>query len=194
MQEVDFQEVDTGQDSNISHPCQRNNPYGTKKWGGGRPGPGANLTGAGLQKVKERSWLSPKPQRRTQGQGAHARLTASAWIQSRLLEAMHSDVGEKSKGLGVGLSGTGLGFAEPNWKDRVEISASFQALLLRVLGQESQASLQPGQSHPQYQAGPVGGPPPAQPLQHLQSRLPSSRPTAQMTPTAPIHRCPEVPS
>lgn len=99
-------------------PAKETTLYGTKKWGGGRPGPGANLTGGGLQRVKERSWLSPKPQQRTRGQGAHARPTASAWIQGCLLGAMHSNTGEKSEGLVVGLSGTGLGFAEPSWKDK----------------------------------------------------------------------------
>ena len=75
---MDFQEVDTGQDFNVSHSPKETTLYGTKKWGGGRPGPGANLTGGGLQRVTERSWLSPKTQRRTQGQDAHARLMASA--------------------------------------------------------------------------------------------------------------------
>lgn len=48
--------------------------------------------------------------------------------------AMHSNVREKSEGLGIGLSGTELGFAEPSWKDRVESSTSFHAPLLRALG------------------------------------------------------------
>lgn len=117
MQEVDFQEVDTAQDVNFSHPSPQLTLYGTKR------GVGAGLVQGkfnrrGLQRVTKRSWLSL--QVKDPGPGHSCRLRASAQLQSCLLGAMHSNAREKSNGLGTGISGTELGFAEPRWKDRVE--------------------------------------------------------------------------
>lgn len=55
MQEVDFQEVDAGQDFNVSHPCQRNNPLWHKKvgWRQARPRSKFNRRGAPEGKKEE---------------------------------------------------------------------------------------------------------------------------------------------
>lgn len=62
VQEVDFQEMDTAQNINFSHPSpQRNNPLWHKQGDvGGRPGPEANQKEWGLQRVTDSSWLSPQ--------------------------------------------------------------------------------------------------------------------------------------
>lgn len=119
VQEVDFQEVDTAQDVNFSHPSPQLTLYGTKR------GLGAGLVQGkfnrrGLQRVTERSWLSPQAPVKDPGPGHSCMAKGLSQLQSCLLGAMHSNAREKSNGLGTGISGTELGFAEPRWKDRVE--------------------------------------------------------------------------
>lgn len=116
--QVDFQEVDTAQDVHFSHPSPQLTLYGTKEGNRGQARSRGKIKRRGLQRVTERSWFSPQAPAKDPGPGRSCMATGLTQLQSCLLGAMYSNVREKSNGLGIGISGTELGFAEPRWKDR----------------------------------------------------------------------------
>lgn len=177
--------MDTARDVNFSHPSpQRNNPLWHKQGGGvGRPGLGAKSTGGGLQRVTDRSQLSPQAPAEGPGPG-HSCMAKDLKPTPELPpgRAMHSNAGEKSDRVGPGPAGTELGFAEPRWKDSEEFNLLPSSPSQGLGHQSPRPAPSPGQGHPRCSQLALWG------MTPRVSTVATSRPTAQTILT--VHKYP----